>query len=407
MMRLMEIARIAVESLLMHKGRALLTMLGIIIGVGAVIAMVAVGQGAQIAIEAQISSLGTNILIVFPSATAFGGVSSGAGTAQSLKESDVQAIRENCPDVAAVSPQASTMRQVVYGSQNWNTRIQGGNTEYFMIRDWGVQYGAEFTDDDVRAMTKVCVLGQTVVNQLFPYGENPIGKIIRIYNLPFTVVGVLTSKGQNAMGFDQDDVIIAPFPTVQRLLMGIDYVSQILVSAVTKDRIPAAQQEVSDILRIRHRLQNWQDNDFTIRNQADIAAAATSTSSIMTMLLGSIASVSLIVGGIGIMNIMLVSVQERTREIGIRISIGARKGDILGQFLNEAGLISVLGGIIGVILGMGSSSLISHLAGWPVFVSSSSVLLAFIFSAAVGVFFGFYPARKASGLNPIDALRYE
>jgi putative ABC transport system permease protein len=407
MMRILEIARIAIESLLMHKGRASLTMLGIVIGVGAVIAMVAVGQGAQAAIEAQISSLGTNILIVFPSATSFGGVSSGAGAAQSLKETDIQAIRESCPDVAAVSPQASTMRQVVYGSQNWSTRIQGGNTEYFLIRDWGVDYGAEFMEDDVRAMTKVCVLGQTVVNQLFPSGENPIGKIIRISNLPFTVVGVLTSKGQNAMGFDQDDIIIAPFPTVQHLLMGIDYVSQIVVSAVSKDRIPAAQDEVTEILRIRHRLQSWQDNDFTIRNQADIAAAATSTSSIMTMLLGSIASVSLIVGGIGIMNIMLVSVQERTREIGIRISIGARKGDILGQFLIESVMISFLGGVIGVILGLASSSLISRLAGWPVFVSSSSVMLAFVFSAAVGVFFGFYPARKASGLNPIDALRYE
>jgi putative ABC transport system permease protein len=406
-MRALEIARIAIESLLMHKARALLTMLGIIIGVGAVIAMVAVGQGAQAAVEAQISSLGTNILIVFPSATMFGGVSSGAGAAQTLTEGDIQAIRESCPDVVAVSPQVITMRQVVYGGLNWSTRIQGGNTDYFAIRDWSVQSGSPFTEEDVRGMTKVCVLGQTVVDQLFPGGENPVGKTIRVYNLPFTVDGVLTAKGQNAMGMDQDDIIIAPFPTVQRLLMGIDYVSQIVMSAVSKDRIPDAQSEVTDILRIRHRLQDWQDNDFTIRNQADIAAAATSTSSIMTMLLGSIASVSLIVGGIGIMNIMLVSVTERTREIGIRISIGARRSDILGQFLIEAVMISVFGGIIGVVLGLGSSSLISRLAGWPVFVSSSSVMLAFLFSGAVGVFFGFYPARKASGLSPIEALRYE
>ena len=406
-MRALEILRIAVESLFVHKARALLTMLGIIIGVGAVIAMVAVGQGAQEAVEAQISSLGTNILIVFPSATMFGGVSSGAGAAQTLTEADVNAIVERCPDVAAASPQAVTMRQVVYGSQNWNTRIQGGNTDYLKIRDWGVQSGASFSEQDVRAMTKVCLLGQTVVAHLFPDGENPVGKIIRIYKLPFTVVGVLTEKGQNAMGFDQDDVIIVPFPTVQRLLMGIDYVSQIIMSAVSKDRIPDAQAEVTDILRIRHRLQDWQANDFTIRNQADIAAAATSTSSIMTMLLGSIASVSLIVGGIGIMNIMLVSVQERTREIGIRISIGARKGDILGQFLIEAVMISLMGGIVGIVIGLASSSVISRLAGWPVLVSSSSVLLAFAFSAAVGVFFGFYPARKASNLSPIDALRYE
>ncbi len=406
-MRALEIARIAIESLLMHKARALLTMLGIIIGVGAVIAMVAVGQGAQAAVEAQISSLGTNILIVFPSATMFGGVSSGAGAAQTLTEGDIQAIRESCPDVVAVSPQVITMRQVVYGGLNWSTRIQGGNTDYFAIRDWSVQSGAPFTEEDVRGMTKVCVLGQTVVDQLFPDGENPVGKTIRVYNLPFTVDGVLTAKGQNAMGMDQDDIIIAPFPTVQHLLMGIDYVSQIVMSAVSKDRIPDAQSEVTDILRIRHRLQDWQDNDFTIRNQADIAAAATSTSGIMTMLLGSIASVSLIVGGIGIMNIMLVSVTERTREIGIRISIGARRSDILGQFLIEAVMISVFGGIIGVVLGLGSSSLISRLAGWPVFVSSSSVMLAFLFSGAVGIFFGFYPARKASGLSPIEALRYE
>jgi putative ABC transport system permease protein len=406
-MRALEIMRIAIESLLVHKARALLTMLGIIIGVGAVIAMVAVGQGAQEAVEAQISSLGTNILIVFPSATMYGGVSSGAGAAQTLTEADVDAIVERCPDVAAASPLASTMRQVVYSGQNWSTRVQGGNADYLKIRDWGVQTGAFFSEQDVRSMMKVCVLGQTVVQHLFPDGENPIGKIIRIYKLPFTVIGVLTAKGQNAMGFDQDDIIIAPFPTVQRMLMGIDYVSQIIMSAVSEDRIPDAQAEVTDILRIRHRLQDWQESDFTIRNQADIAAAATSTSSIMTMLLGSIASVSLIVGGIGIMNIMLVSVQERTREIGIRISIGARKGDILGQFLIEAVMISVMGGIIGIAIGLGSSSLISRLAGWPVLVSSSSVLIAFAFSAAVGVFFGFYPARKASSLNPIEALRYE
>ncbi|MEK9135670.1 MAG: ABC transporter permease [Bacteroidota bacterium] len=405
-MRLLEIIRIAFDSLLRQKTRAILTMLGIIIGVGAVIAMVAVGQGAQSAVEAQIASLGTNILMVIPGSTHQGGVSAGAGAAVTLKEDDVEAIRERCPAVDAVSPATRTGRQVVAGSLNWSTSIQGGYVEYFKIRDWRLQSGTYFTDQDVRGATKMCVIGQTVVDNLFP-GQDPVGQTIRIAKLPFRVVGTLQPKGQNAMGQDQDDLIIAPFPTVQRKIQGIDFVGMILVSAVSKQQIPEAQAQITDLLRIRHRLQPWDDNDFMIRNQSDIASAATATSSIMTMLLGSIASVSLIVGGIGIMNIMLVSVTERTREIGIRMAIGARRSDILQQFLIEAVTLSVLGGLIGVGLGLLSSNLISKLAGWPVFVSPSSVALAFFFSALVGVFFGFYPARKAASLSPIDALRYE
>ncbi len=405
-MRILETLSIAVNSLLRHKTRAVLTMLGIIIGVGAVIAMVAVGQGAQRAVQDQIASLGTNVLIVFPSATNFGGISSGAGAVQTLTLDDVSAIHDQCPAVAAITPSTRVNRQIVAGSLNWSTSIQGGWTDFFKIRDWKLSSGDIFTDQDDRGATKVCVIGQTVVDNLFP-GEDPVGQTLRISKLPFKVLGVLAKKGQNAMGMDQDDIIIAPFSTVEKKIQGIDFVPALLVSAVTFDQIPEAQSEITDLLRVRHRLQDWQDNDFTIRNQSDIATAATSTSSIMTMLLASIASVSLVVGGIGIMNIMLVWVTERTREIGIRMSIGARRADILQQFLIEAIMLSVLGGLVGVVIGWVSSGLISRLAGWPVFVSSSSIGISFAFSAAVGMFFGFYPARKAASLSPIEALRYE
>ncbi|MGA9120688.1 MAG: ABC transporter permease [Bacteroidota bacterium] len=405
-MRIIETLTMAIDSLLRHKTRAVLTMLGIIIGVSAVIAMVAVGQGAQRAVEDQIASLGTNVLIIFPSATNFGGISSGAGAAQTLTLDDISAIHDQCPAVAAISPSTRTNRQVVAGSLNWSTTIQGGWPDFFTIRDWQISDGEPFTDQDDRGATKVCVIGQTVVDNLFP-GQEPVGQIVRIAKLPFRVIGVLGKKGQNAMGMDQDDIIIAPFSTVQKKVQGIDFVPIILVSAVSFGEIPEAQSEITQLLRIRHKLQDYQDNDFTIRNQSDIATAATSTSSIMTVLLGSIASVSLIVGGIGIMNIMLVSVTERTREIGIRMSIGARRSDILLQFLIEAVMLSILGGLIGVGIGMLSSGIISRVAGWPVFVSASSVILSFAFSAAVGMFFGFYPARKAAGLSPIEALRYE
>jgi putative ABC transport system permease protein len=405
-MRILETIRIAVDSLMRQKTRALLTMLGIIIGVGAVISMVAVGQGAQSAVEAQIASLGTNILIVFPGSINQGGVRSGAGSKTTLTLADVQAIKEQCPAVAMVSPNTRTSKQVVAGNENWGTSIQGGSPSYFQIRDWELDEGDFYSDQDERGATKVCVLGQTVVQNLFP-GQDPVGQIVRIGKMPFQVVGTLKAKGQSSFGQDQDDIIVAPFSTVQRKLQGVDFVSMILVSAASKDMIPEAQTEITDLLRSRHKILPWEEDDFTIRNQSDIASAATATSSIMTMLLGSIASVSLIVGGIGIMNIMLVSVTERTREIGIRMSIGARRSDILQQFLIEAVSLSVLGGLVGVALGLMGSNLISKLAGWPVFVSGGSVALAFAFSGLVGVFFGFYPARKASLLSPIEALRYE
>jgi putative ABC transport system permease protein len=401
-----ETIRMAIDSLLRHKTRAVLTMLGIVIGVGAVVAMVAVGQGAQTAVETQIASLGSNILIIFPSAASHGGVRQSAGSSNTMTLEDIDAIREQAPAVGAISPMIRTNRQIVAGNLNWNTSVQGGNTEFFKIREWQVEAGEFFTEQDVRGGTKVCLLGKTVADNLFP-GQNPIDQMVRIQKLPFKVIGVLTSKGQNAMGTDQDDIVIAPFATVQRKVMGIDFVGTILLSAVSKEKIPEAQKQATEILRIRHRLQEWQEDDFTIRTQTDIASAATSTSSIMTILLASIASVSLLVGGIGIMNIMLVSVTERTREIGLRMSIGARRKDILAQFLLESIMLSALGGAIGVGFGIFASSTIAQFAGWPVLVSLYSVIISFLFSAAVGMFFGFYPARKASRLSPIDALRYE
>lgn len=406
MMRFVEILRIAFDALLRNKMRSLLTMLGIIIGVGAVIAMVAIGQGAQASVDAQISSLGTNVLLVFPGTTTRAGVTAGFGTGTSLTEEDAQAIKEQCQAVALITPLLRTGGQAVYGNLNWGTILQGGSPEYFLIRDWRLERGEFFTDQDVHAAAKVCLLGQTVVQQLFESAD-PIGQTIRIRNIPFKVIGTLESKGQNVLGQNQDDIIIIPYTTLQKRMMGNVRTWGFLVSAVSKNQIAEAQQQITDVLRMRHKLGLTEDNDFTTRTQTDIAEASSATSKIMTTLLASIASVSLIVGGIGIMNIMLVSVTERTREIGIRMSIGARRRDILIQFLMEAIVLSLLGGMLGIILGVGGSSLVSRVAGWPTFVSAGSILLAVMFSMAVGVFFGYYPARKASTLNPIDALRYE
>lgn len=406
MMRWFEILTIAFDALIRNKMRSLLTMLGIIIGVGAVIAMIAVGQGASFSVESQIASLGQNVLMIYPGAASRGGVSHGAGSVSTLTVADAEAIVEQCPSVAYMSPILRANSQVVAGNLNWNTSVQGGTADFFSIRDWKLDSGELFSDADVKASAKVCVIGKTVADNLFQ-GADPVGQMIRIRNIPFKIVGTMKSKGQSVSGQDQDDIIVAPYTTVQKRILGINFIWGIMVSAISKDKIFQAQQEITDVLRVRHRLQPWDDNDFTVRNQTDIAETATATSKIMTILLGSIASVSLIVGGIGIMNIMLVSVTERTREIGIRMSIGARRRDILSQFLMEAIVLSLLGGFMGIILGVSGSSLISKFAGWPTFVSEGSIVLAVFFSMAVGVFFGFYPARKAASLNPIDALRYE
>ncbi len=405
-MSILNILKVSYRSLGRNKLRSLLTMLGIIIGVAAVIAMLAIGQGARYVVESQIASLGTNLLIVFPGASTSGGFSFGAGSSIRLTEDDANGLREQCPAVAYVSQSTRTGAQVVAGNNNWGTAITGVTPEYFTIRDWPLEEGNYFTDSDVRGATKVCLLGRTVVKALFGEG-NPIGQTIRIKKLPFKVIGVLKEKGQNAMGQDQDDIIIAPFSTVQKKLQGISWVGSILVSAVSQMAIYDAQNQITEFLRVRHKLPPWEGDNFTVRNQTDIASTFDATSKTLTILLASIASVSLIVGGIGIMNIMLVSVTERTREIGIRMSVGARSRDILFQFLIEAIVLSLSGGLIGVGFGVGASQLISSTAGWPVLISYSSIGLSFFFAGAVGVFFGFYPARKAALLNPIDALRYE
>lgn len=406
MMRFIEILRIAFDALLKNKMRSILTMLGIIIGVGAVIAMVAIGKGAQTQVEAQISGLGSNILMVFPGSTSRGGVMGGSGTGTGLTEEDQNAVKEQCPAVAYVSPQVGTGGQIIYGNQNWQTRINGGTVDFFAIRDWRLAAGDFYTEQDVRAATKVCVIGQTIVQQLF-VGEDPIGKTIRIRSIPFRVIGTLKAKGQNAMGMDQDDLIIVPYTSLQKRIMGHTHSWGFIASAVSKTQIPLAQQQIRDLLRMRHNLGPGEEDDFTIRTQTEIADAQSATARVMTALLLSIACISLLVGGIGIMNIMLVSVTERTREIGVRISIGARPRDILTQFLMESIVMSLFGGIIGIILGLIASSLLSKFAGWPTYVTPESIILAVTFAMGVGVFFGYYPARKASSLNPIEALRYE
>ncbi|MFA5832443.1 MAG: ABC transporter permease [Bacteroidota bacterium] len=397
---------IALISLTRNKIRSFLTMLGIIIGVGAVIAMMAVGTGAQESIKQQIASLGTNVILIFPGSFNQGGVRAGTGTSASITPDDLIAIQTQCPSVALATPSVRDGAQIVYQEQNWRAGVIGVTPEYFTIRSWPVGSGQYFTDADVRGATKVCVIGQTIADNLFKGGD-PIGAIIRIKKMPFKIVGVLSPKGQSAQGSDQDDIIIAPYTTVQKKMTGQTYLGSILASATTEEAMQDAQAQITELLRVRHKLQPWDENDFTVRSQTEIATAAQSTSQVLTILLASIASISLIVGGIGIMNIMLVSVTERTKEIGIRMAIGATGKNILMQFLIEAIVLSLLGGFIGVLLGLLSSNLISVLAGWTTRVSLMSIILAFAFSAAVGIFFGLYPARKAAQLNPIDALRYE
>ncbi len=386
--------------------RTLLTMLGIIIGVAAVITMLAIGQGAEYSVQQQIATLGTNVLIIFPGSVQQGGVRMGAGTSVTLTEEDAQAIAEECSAVALVSPGSRAGGHIIYGNNNWFTGIEGTGVDYLEIRRWHLDYGEFFTDNDIKSSAKVCIIGKTVADNLFA-GVDPVGQNIRIRNVPFKVIGVLSKKGQDPSGNDQDDIILAPYTTVLKRLQRFPYLRQILVSAVSNDLIPTAQEQIRQLLRQRHRISPYEEDDFTIRNQTDIASAATATSQILTILLASIASVSLIVGGIGIMNIMLVSVTERTREIGIRMSVGAREKDILTQFIIEALVLSLAGGLIGIIMGIVAARIISSSAGWPTFITPFSVFLSFGFSILVGIFFGFYPARKASRLNPIEALRYE
>jgi len=398
--------RIALRALKRNKLRSFLTMLGIIIGVGAVIAMVAIGEGAKALVRSQIASLGTNVLVVIPGTLTQGGARTGFGGVRTLMDSDARAIMEEVPSVTLASPTMRQVNQVVAGNLNWSTVIQGVAPEFQQIRDWQVEDGRFINQADVGNAAKVALIGQTVASVLFG-NEDPIDGVIRIKKIPFRVIGVLGAKGQTGHGTDQDDVVMIPYTTMQKRVMAITHVQSIVVSAVSAEKTQEAQQQMTALLRQRHRIQPDQDDDFFIRNLSDIAEAAQNSARVMAILLGSIASVSLLVGGIGIMNIMLVSVTERTREIGIRMAVGARKKDIMLQFIVEAVVMAAIGGALGTLAGVGSSGVISRMMEWPVLIRPDIIALALLVSGGVGVFFGFYPAQKAANLDPIDALRYE
>src|SRR5215831_3428145 len=398
-MNLLAIIKVAARALGRNKLRTALTMLGIIIGVGAVIVLVSIGQGAQAMVLDQISSMGTNMMYVMPGNMMFGGAALGAGAAATLTDDDVNAMEREVPTIAAVSPVVNASGQMVFGNQNWFVRIQGTNEKFPEIRTWKVEQGDFFTDADVRSAARVIVLGKTVAEKLFP-GVDPIGETIRVRNLPFRVVGVLAAKGQSMVGQDQDDTAVIPYTTAQRKLLGqqIPSINQAMVSAVS--------QQASSVTQ-RQKIAPGESDDFMVRNMTDAAQTFTQLTTIMTLLLGSIAAISLVVGGIGIMNIMLVSVTERTREIGIRMAVGARPNYVRLQFLTESLVLSLMGGLIGVLIGGGIAALVSKLLGWPTLVSALSVLISFAFATIIGIFFGYYPAHKAAALDPIEALRYE
>jgi putative ABC transport system permease protein len=405
-MRALVLVKVAWQSILKNTMRTLLTMLGIIIGVGAVIVMVAVGQGAQARINQQIQNLGTNMLVLTAGASRQGGVSQGAQTFNRLTVDNGETLKREATLVSLISPVIMAPTQAQGGVGNWRTIVNGVSLDYPAIRDWGVASGSFFDASDLRNARKVAVIGVTVASNLYP-DQDPVGQEIQIRNVPFKIIGVLAAKGQTAGGSDQDDVILAPYTTVQTRLAGRQFIPQILAATANPQDIAAAQAEIKAIMREAHHLASWEDDDFTVRNQTELAEAAESTTEVMTMLLAAIASISLLVGGIGIMNIMLVSVTERTREIGIRLAIGAHGADVMVQFLVESTVMSLLGGAFGIACGFAGASVLGHFTGWNTVVSVPTVVLALAFSASVGIFFGFYPARKAAGLNPIDALRYE
>jgi putative ABC transport system permease protein len=405
-MDFLAILKIAIRALTRNKMRSLLTMLGIIIGVGAVIATVGLGQGAQQQVQDQIASMGTNLLYISAGSVNKGGIRLGGGATKTLVNDDMKAILQQVPTVSMVSPGAGSSAQVVFDNQNWSTRITGTEPQYFDIRNWAFNKGGNFTQDDVMRATNVVVLGATVQQNLFG-SSDPVGQTVRIGTLPFQVVGVLTAKGQSGLGQDQDDGVYVPISTLQKKITGQDWLQYVMASATSQSASYAAQNQITSLLRDRHRIRAGQDDDFTVRNLADVAQLADESSKVMTLLLASIAGVSLIVGGIGIMNIMLVSVTERTREIGIRIAIGATESDVLRQFLSESVVLSLTGGILGILIGVAASITITRLLGWNILISMPAVAAAVVFSMAVGIFFGFYPARKAAMLDPIEALRFE
>ncbi|MCC6820711.1 MAG: ABC transporter permease [Verrucomicrobia subdivision 3 bacterium] len=402
-MRILAPFRIALRALRRNKLRTLLTMLGIIIGVTAVISAISIGNGAKVQVEAQVASLGQNVLTVFPGSFSSGGARGGWGSRSTLTAEDAQAITREVANVVAVSCEVRDRNQVLANGLNWNTQVQGESPDYLSVRAWGLTSGAMFTEADVRGASKVCIIGKTVVDQLFT-GSDPIGQTLRIRDIPFKILGVLQSKGVNFFGQDQDDTVVVPYTSAMRRISGRDFLSAILIQADKAEQMERIQAEVTAVLQQRR---GGREPDFTVRSQLELAEAATATAKTMTALIGSVAAISLLVGGIGIMNIMLVSVTERTREIGIRMAIGARGRDILLQFLIEAVTLSIIGGALGICGGIAVSKVIAAKMDWPTMTSTTSIMVAFVFSAAVGIFFGFYPARKASKLDPIDALRYE
>ncbi|WP_295798001.1 ABC transporter permease [Mucilaginibacter sp.] len=406
-MSLANLIRIALKALQRNKLRAFLTMLGIIIGVGSVIAMVAIGQGSKQSIHDQLSNMGTNMITVQPASNLNGGVRIAGTSFQTLTLKDIVALKASVKNISELSPAVTSRGQAINGALNWPTTMSGVSPEYLDIRKLSLRDGIAFTENDVRTSAKVCLIGQTVIDNIFPNGENPVGKVIRFGHIPFQIIGVLAAKGFNSFGQDQDDILIAPYTTVQKRILATIYYSNIYASAVDENSTQVAVAEITQTLRDSHRLRSFEDNDFNVRTQQELIATLSSTSGLLTVLLTVVAGISLVIGGIGIMNIMYVSVTERTKEIGLRMSIGARGKDILMQFLMEAVIISITGGIIGVLLGIISTQVVTLTLGWPTIVSESSVILSFAVCAVTGIFFGYYPAQKASRLDPIEALRYE
>ncbi len=406
-MSLANLIRIALKALQRNKLRAFLTMLGIIIGVGSVIVMVAIGQGSKQSIHDQLSNMGTNMITVQPASNLSGGVRIAGSSFQTLTSKDIIALKATVKNISELSPAVTSRGQAINGALNWPTTMSGVSPEYLDIRKLSVRDGIAFTANDVRTSAKVCLIGQTVIDNIFPNGENPIGKVVRFGHIPFQIIGVLAAKGFNSFGQDQDDILIAPYTTVQKRILATIYYSNIYASAVDENSTQVAVAEITQTLRDSHRLRSFEDNDFNVRTQQELIATLSSTSGLLTVLLTVVAGISLVIGGIGIMNIMYVSVTERTKEIGLRMSIGARGKDILMQFLMEAVIISINGGIIGVLLGIISTQVVTLTLGWPTIVSESSVVLSFAVCAITGIFFGYYPAQKASRLDPIEALRYE
>ncbi len=406
-MKLINLIKLAIQSLLRNKFRSLLTMLGIIIGVASVIAMLAIGEGSKQSIEKNISGMGSNLIMVSPIKDKRGGVTLGSGDAKKLYIDDCEAILENCPSVKSVTPVLRASGQIISGSNNWPTSIMGTNEYFFEIRNQEIESGRSFTNDEIRRAAKVCLIGETVKENIFGENSDPVGEKIRYNKIPFEIIGVLESKGQSTFGSDQDDIIVAPYTTVQKRILSISFIHQIYLSAISEDASEKAVEEIEETLRAEHKLTGAEENDFDIRTQEEIMSMLSSTSDVLTTLLAAIAGISLLVGGIGIMNIMYVSVTERTREIGLRSAVGGREVDIMWQFLIESIFMSLTGGIIGIILGASTAYSVSHFMNWPVVITVNSIFLAFFFASIIGVFFGWYPARKAAKLDPINALRHE